>query len=61
MQCNHCRKFFQYEDTKEVERKLYNVTIKNKTCPYCGSTAIEDVYHQRYLDKFLKFSSNGIN
>lgn len=61
MLCTQCGKIFDYKDAKVVERKLYNVTtIQEKRCPGCNSHAIEDMYHWRYLDKFLKFSYTGV-
>ena len=60
MLCTQCGTIFDYKDAKVVERKLYNVTVPEKVCPNCGSHGIEDIYHWRYLDKFLKFSYTGI-
>ena len=61
MLCTNCGNIFDYKDAKIVERMLYITTIKEKRCPKCNSQAIEDMYHWRYLDKFLKFSYSGIN
>jgi hypothetical protein len=61
MLCTQCGNIFDYKDAKVVEKKLYNVTRIEKHCPNCDSYAIEDMYHWRYLDKFLKFSYTGIN
>ena len=60
MLCTKCGKIFNYKDAKIVERKLYNTTVKEKRCPECGDRGIEDMYHWRYLDKFLKFSYAGV-
>lgn len=60
MLCTNCGKIFDYKDAKVIERKLYNITIPKKVCPDCKSQAIEDMYHWRYLDKFLKFSYTGV-
>jgi len=61
MLCTNCGHIFDYKDAKIVERQLYNVTRKEKRCPECNSYAIEDMFHWKYLDKFLKFSYSGIN
>ena len=58
--CTRCGKIFDYKDAKVVEHKLYNITIPKKVCPECGSHELEDMYHWRYLDKFLKFSYTGV-
>lgn len=61
MLCTNCGNIFDYKDAKVVERPLYNTVITEKRCPKCSSQAIEDMYHWKYLDKFLKFSYSGIN
>ena len=60
MLCTKCGKIFDYKDAKVVEQKLYNITVPKKCCPDCGSQGIEDMFHSRYLDKFLKFSYTGV-
>jgi len=61
MLCTNCGKIFDYSEAKETERKLYDiVTVKEKRCPECNSQGIEDMYHWKYLDKFLKFSYTGV-
>ena len=57
--CTNCGQIFDYKDAKTVERKLYNIMITEKCCPTCGSQEIEDMFHWKYLDKFLKFSDKG--
>ena len=61
MLCTNCGYIFDYKDAKIVDRPFYNTVRTEKHCPKCDSYAIEDMYHWKYLDKFLKFSYSGIN
>ena len=57
--CGACGNVFDYKDLKIVDRKLYNISTKEKVCPKCGSTQWESLQQHRYLDRFLKFSDKG--
>lgn len=57
--CGACGNTFDYKDLKIVDRKLYNISIKEKVCPRCGAAQWEALQQRRYLDRFLKFSDKG--
>lgn len=50
--CGHC---FEFKDAGERVRKLYNINVKEKVCPNCGSVQFENIADYKYLDKFLFF------
>ena len=56
--CSRCRKKFDYGDAVVKTRKLYNTTIEEKTCPFCGSkefTRIEDIYNLAQIASHHRF------
>lgn len=58
--CSRCKKKFQYKDAVTKSRKLYNVEIEEKCCPFCGSkgfTNIEDIYFIETLAGYHSFSA----
>ena len=41
--CSKCGQVFNSEEAKESTRKLYGISITEKTCPHCGNTGFSNI------------------
>lgn len=58
--CSHCRKKFLYKDAVVKKRKLFNVEIEEKCCPYCGSkgfTNSSDIFELAQIASHHRYTS----
>ena len=50
--CSKCRKVFDFNDARIVDRLLYTFIIKEKTCPYCGSYGCTRIKDLKWFEKY---------
>ena len=51
--CANCREIFDFNNARIVERLLYNIPIKEKVCPNCGSKGFTKIKDIKWFDKYL--------
>lgn len=51
--CAKCKKIFDFNNAGIVDRLLYNISKKEKVCPFCGTYGFTRIKDLKWFERYL--------